>query len=204
LSPIIIVPQKNGKLKIYIDLKKLNAATKKDPYPLPFTDEVLNTIARYEAYSFLDGYSRYHQISIAPKDKYKITFVTNLGAFIWKVILFGVENGPPTYQRAMTKTFIEYLDNFTKILLDDFIVYSDMDSHLQKLRLCFQKCKEYGINLNLNKCAFMVFSGMILGFIVSKEGILLDLKKIEATINMPPPKNPQQIQVFNGMAQFYR
>jgi len=77
LSPIVIVPKKNGKLKIYIDFKKLNVATKKDPYSLPFIDEVLNTVARCETYSFLDGYSRYHQISIALKDKYKIVFVTN-------------------------------------------------------------------------------------------------------------------------------
>jgi hypothetical protein len=84
-----------------------------------------------------------------------------------------------------------------KIFLDDFIVYSDMESHLQKLRLCFQKCKEYDISLNPNKCAFMVFSRMILGFIVSKEGKLLDPKKIHAIVNMPPPKNPQWIQVFN-------
>jgi hypothetical protein len=116
---------------------------------------------------------------------------------------FGVRNGPPTYQRAMTKTFREYLDSFMKIFLDDFKVYSDMKNHLQKLKLCFQKCKEYGINLNPNKCAFMVFS-MILGFIISKEGKLLDSKKIQAIINMPPPKNPQQIQIFNGMAQFYK
>jgi hypothetical protein len=70
LSPIVIVPKKNGKLKIYIDFQKLNATTKKDPYPLPFTDEMLN-ITRYEAYSFLDGYLGYHQISIALEDKYK-------------------------------------------------------------------------------------------------------------------------------------
>ncbi len=60
LSPIVIVPKKNGKLRICIDFKKLNAATKKDSYPLPFTDEVLNTITRYEGYSFLDGYLGYH------------------------------------------------------------------------------------------------------------------------------------------------
>jgi hypothetical protein len=76
LSPIVVVPKKNGKLRICIDFKKLNSTTKKDPYPLPFTNEVLNTIARYEAYSFLDGYLIYHQISIAPKDAYKIAFVT--------------------------------------------------------------------------------------------------------------------------------
>jgi hypothetical protein len=57
-------------------------------------------------------------------------------------------------------------------------MYSDMESHLQKLRLCFQKCREYGISLNLDKCAFMVFSGMILGLIISKERKLLNPEKI--------------------------
>jgi hypothetical protein len=78
-----------------------------------------------------------------------------------------------------------------KIFLDDFTMYNDMDNHLQKFILCFQKCKEYGINMNLNKCAFMVFLEMILGFIVFKEGKLPNPKKIHAIINMPPPKTPQ-------------
>jgi hypothetical protein len=69
LSPIVIVPKKNGKLRIFIDFRKLNAATKNDPYPLPFIDEILNTIVGYEAYSFLNGYSGYHQISIALEKK---------------------------------------------------------------------------------------------------------------------------------------
>jgi hypothetical protein len=77
LSPITVVPKKNGKLKICIDFRKLNATTNKDPYPLPFTNEVLNTVAGYETYSFLDGYSRYQQIFIALKDIYKIAFATN-------------------------------------------------------------------------------------------------------------------------------
>jgi hypothetical protein len=110
LSPIVVVPKKNGKLKICVDFKKLNKATKKYPYPLLFSNEVLNTIARYEAYSFLDGYSRYHQISITPEDRYKTTFVTDWGAFIWMVMPFGVKNGPPTFQRVVSKAFKKYLD----------------------------------------------------------------------------------------------
>jgi hypothetical protein len=70
LSPIVIVPKKNGKLR-YV-FKKLNVATKKDPYLLLFTNEMLNIITGYEAYFFLDGYSKYHQISIALKDRYKM------------------------------------------------------------------------------------------------------------------------------------
>jgi hypothetical protein len=79
LSPIMVIPKKNGKLVIYGDFRKLDVTTKKDPFPLPFIDEVLNTMAGCEAFSFLDGYFGYHYISIAQEDKYKIVFVTNGG-----------------------------------------------------------------------------------------------------------------------------
>jgi hypothetical protein len=77
LSPIVIVPKKNGKLRICINFKKLNTTTKKDPYPLPFIDEMLNVITKYEAYSFLDEYSKYHQVFIALEEIYNTAFVTD-------------------------------------------------------------------------------------------------------------------------------
>jgi len=120
LSPIVVITKKNGKLRIYIDW--INIATKKDPYPLFFIDEMLNIVARYEAYSVLDGYLGYHEISITLKDKYKIAFVTYWGASIWKVMPFGVKNEPPTYQKDVTKAFKKYLDNFMKIFLDGFTI----------------------------------------------------------------------------------
>jgi hypothetical protein len=83
---------------------------------------------------------------------------------------FGVKNGPPTFQRIVGKTFREYLDEFMEIFLDDFMVYSDMENHLMKFTPCFQKCREYIINFNPKKCAFMVFLRLILRFIISKEG----------------------------------
>jgi hypothetical protein len=72
-------------------------STKKDIYPLPFTDEVINTIVGHEVYTFLDNFLVFHQISITPKDQHKIAFVTNLGTFMWVVMPFGVKNGLPTY-----------------------------------------------------------------------------------------------------------
>ncbi len=77
-----------------------------------------------------------------------------------------------------------------KTFLDDFTMYNVMEMHIDKLKLCFQKCKEFWINLNLEKCAFLVYSIMILGFIVSKEGKLLDAQKIQVIVNMLVPKNP--------------
>jgi hypothetical protein len=82
----MVVTHSNSTLKnltkVYIDFRKFNATTKTDPYPLPFTNEVLNIVIGYKAYIFLDGYLGYHQIFIALVDRYKTTFVTNLGAFI--------------------------------------------------------------------------------------------------------------------------
>jgi len=76
------------------------------------------------------------------------------------------------------------------IFLDDFTIFSDLSTHLEKLKKCFLKCKMYGINLNPKKCAFMVCFGTILGFIVSKEGKTLNLKKIEVLVKMQVPKTP--------------
>ncbi len=78
--------KKNKNLKIRVDFKKLNVATKKDSYPLPFTDEVINTIAKHEVYTFLDGFFRYHHISITSKDWYKIAFAIDWGAFVCVVM----------------------------------------------------------------------------------------------------------------------
>jgi hypothetical protein len=81
----------------------------------------------------------YHQISITPKDQYKIAFAINWGAFVWVVMPFRVKNGPPIYQRAVTKAFPEYIDVFMKIFQDDFIIFSDMSIHLKKIQKVFSK-----------------------------------------------------------------
>jgi hypothetical protein len=77
LSPIVVVPKKNKKLRICVDFQKLNIATKKDPYPLPFMEEVLDMVVGHEVYSFLDGFLGYHQIMIAPKNRLKYAFITD-------------------------------------------------------------------------------------------------------------------------------
>ena len=86
LSPIVVVPKKNGKLRICVDFRRLNAATKKDPYPLLFIDEVLDTVIGYAAYSFIDCFSGYHQVHIHEDDRYKTAFITKWGAYVWVVM----------------------------------------------------------------------------------------------------------------------
>jgi hypothetical protein len=91
----------------------------------------------------------------------KLPLLLIRGNLVWVVMPFGVKNGPPTYQRAVTKAFREYIDVFMKIFLNYFTIFCDMSTHLEKLKKCFLKCKEHGISLNLEKCAFMVCYGTI-------------------------------------------
>jgi hypothetical protein len=91
---------------------------------------------------------------------------------------FSVNNGPPTFQGTINKAFREYSDQFMMIFLDDFTIYNDLESHLMKLKIFFPKCKKYKISFNIDKCAFMVFSRLILGFIISKEGKSLNPVKV--------------------------
>jgi len=204
LSPIVVVPKKNGKLRICVDYRKLNQATRKDPFPLPFTDDVLDEVAGHPLYSFMDGRSGYNSIGVYPPDRYKTAFITEWGAYVWLVMPFGLTNAPATYQRVIMKAFQDYLRKFMRAFLDDFCVYSDLDTHLDKLTLCFQKCREFHISLNPEKCLFLAYSGVILGYVVSKDGKFPDPKKIEAIRLMPRPRTAHDVQVFNGLAQFNR
>ncbi|MCO5567162.1 hypothetical protein L7F22_020850 [Adiantum nelumboides] len=94
LFPIVVVPKKNGKLKVCVDYRKLNTQTIKDPFPLPFTDMMLDEIAGHEMCSFMDGYSGYNQLKITPEDRSKTTFITEWGAFMYLVMPFGLCNVP--------------------------------------------------------------------------------------------------------------
>ena len=89
-SLVVIVPKKNGKLRVCVDYKPLNAATKRNYYPLPFQDEILNEVAGHERYSVVDGYSGYFQIPIAKEDQLKTTFITPWGCFAYRRMPFGL------------------------------------------------------------------------------------------------------------------
>ena len=140
LSPIVVVPKKNGKIRVCVDYRKLNAATLTDAFPLPFTDDVLDAMAGHEVYSFLDGFSGYNQIRIHPADQEKTAFVTEWGVFVVVIMMFRLKTAPTTIQRIIMEIFGEYMPTFMQVFLDDFVVYSRQNEHLDHLRLCLEKC----------------------------------------------------------------
>ena len=204
LSPIVIVPKKNGKLRVCVDYRKLNAVTKVDPFPLPFTESILEAVAGHEMYTMMDGYSGYNQIMIALEDQLKTSFITEYGAFAYRVMPFGLMCAPATFQRGMMKIFADYLDKFMKVFLDDFTVYGTKEDHIENLEKCLIKCRENGVSLNPEKCYFCVNSGRLLGHVVCKEGLLVDPKKVGVIKELPPPTTVRGIRSFLGQATYHR
>ena len=135
ISPIVVVPKKvgaDGKLKIRVcqDFRKLNASTKKDYFPISFTDIILDHVSGHECYSFLDEFSSYNQVFIQPKDQLKTIFTTEWGTFAFNQMPFGLCNALGTFQRLMMDIFQDFLRHFLEVFIDDFAVFSAKQDHL--------------------------------------------------------------------------
>ena len=112
LSPIVVVPKKNGKIWVCVDYRKLNAATVTDAFPLPFTDGILDVVHGHEMYSFLGRFSVYNQVRMHLDDQEKTAFVTKRGLFVVVVMMFGLKTAPATFQRVIQEIFHEYIPTF--------------------------------------------------------------------------------------------
>ena len=138
LSPIVVVPKKNGKIRVCMDYRKLNVFTITDTFPLPFTDSVLDAVAGHEIYNFLDRFNGYNQVRMHPDDQDKTAYVTQWGVFVAVVMMFGLKTAPATFQRIISEVFGEYIPAFMQVFLDYFAVYGMHKDHLHHLRLCLE------------------------------------------------------------------
>jgi len=188
-----------------IDYRKLNAATRKDHFPLMFIDEMLERLANHSFFCYLDGYSGYHQIPIHPEDQSKTTFTCPYGTFAYRRMSFGLCNAPASFQRCMMTIFSNFIENIMEVFMDDFSVYGkNFDQCLENLEKVLQRCKEVDLVLNCEKCHFMVREGIVLDHKISERGIEVDHAKVEVIEQLPPPTNIKAIRSFLGHAGFYR
>ena len=191
--------------RMCIDYRKLNKATRKDHFPLPFIDQMLERLANHSFFCYLDGYSGFFQIPVHPDDREKTTFTCPYGTYAYRRMPFGLCNAPATFQRCMMAIFSEFIESSMEVFMDDFSVYgSTFEQCLQNLEKVLQKCEEVNLVLNWEKCHFMVQTGVVLGHVVSSKGIEVDKAKIEVIEKLPPPTNVKGVRSFLGHAGFYR
>ena len=132
-----------------MDYRKLNAATRKDNFPFPYLDQLLDRIAGFMFYYFLDRYSRYNQIYIAPEDQAKTTFTCPFGTFAFRKMPFGLCNAPIIFQRCMMSIFDEMLKDIMEVFMDNFSVFGmSFENCLENLKRVLQRCIECDLILN--------------------------------------------------------
>ncbi|XP_057976024.1 uncharacterized protein LOC131163452 [Malania oleifera] len=166
-------------------------------------DVLVDNTAGHALFSFMDGFSGYNQIKMAPEDKEKITFITLWGTFCYKVMPFGLKNAGATYQRAMVTLFHDLMHKEIEVYVDDMIVnYRDEYSHVMNLRKLFERLRKCQLKLNPEKCTFGASSGKLLGFIISEKGIEVDPDKIKAIREMPTPKTEKEVRSFLGQLNY--
>ena len=191
--------------RVCIDYKKLNSATRKDHFPLPFIDQMLDRLAGHPHFCFLDGYSGYKQIAIALDDQEKTTFTCPFGTFAFRRMPFGLCNAPATFQRCMMSIFSDFAEEVMEIFMDDFTVYgSSFENCLHNLGIVLHRCHDKNLALNWEKCHFMVTEGIVLGHMISAVGLEVDQAKVSIIKNLMPPTTIKGIRSFLGHAGFYR
>ena len=120
----MLVPKKNGKVRICIDFRDLNKACPKDDFSLPYIDVIIDSAASSAMYFFMDGFSGYNQIMMAVMDKIKTIFIIEWGTYCYKVMPFGLKNAGATYQRAATALFHDMMHKEVEVYVDDMMVKS--------------------------------------------------------------------------------
>ncbi|CAN6704084.1 unnamed protein product [Malus baccata var. baccata] len=166
---------------------------------------MLERLAGHSHYSFLDGYSGYNQVAVAPEDQEKTTFTCPFGTFAYRMMLFGLCNALATFQRCMVNIFFDMIEKIIEVFMDDFSVYGDsFDTCLHNMSLVLKRCQETNLVLNWEKCHFMVSHGLVLGHIISEKGIEVDKSKVELVGSLPIPTTVREVCSFLGHAGFYR
>nr|GEX75479.1 reverse transcriptase domain-containing protein [Tanacetum cinerariifolium] len=174
--------------RVCIDYQKLNEATRKDHFPLSFTDQMLERLAGNEYYCFLDGFFGYFQIPIDPCDQEKTTFTCPYGTFAYRRMPFGLCNAPGMFQRCMLAIFHDMVEKTMEVFMDDFSVFgSSFENCLSPLDKMLQRCEDTKLCLNWEKSHFMVKEGIVLGHKISKNGIEVDKAKVDVITKLPHP-----------------
>ncbi|RDX86795.1 Retrovirus-related Pol polyprotein, partial [Mucuna pruriens] len=163
---------------------------------------MLEKLAGKSHYCFLDGFSGYMQIHIAPEDQHKTTFTCPFGTFAYTRMPFGLCSAPNTFQSYMTSIFSDLLQECMEVFMDDFMVYADsFEACLSNLTRVLRRCMDTNLVLNFEKCHFMVTEGTVLGHLVSNRGIEVDKAKIDIITSLPNPASVREpcIEAFQEL-----
>ncbi|WVZ97748.1 hypothetical protein U9M48_043262 [Paspalum notatum var. saurae] len=204
--PTLFVEKKDqGGNRLCVDYRPLNAVTVKNKYPLPHIDILFDQLEGATVLSKIDLRSGYHQIKIREEDIPKTAFSTRYGLYEYLVMSFGLTNAPAFFMYLMNSVFMDELDKFVVVFIDDILVYSKNEKeHEEHLRIVLSHLREHKLYAKFSKCAFWLKEVAFLGHILSVKGLAVDPSKVKDVLNWKQPQTVTEIRSFLGLAGYYR
>ena len=207
ISSMVVVPKKNGTLRLCLDPKELNAAIQREHYALPTIEDVATCLHGAKVFTVLDVRSGFWHITLDDSSSLLTTFHTPFGRYRWKRMPFGICSAPEIFQRPMHQ-LIEGLTGI-EVIADDFVVVGRghdeaeaIHDHDKNLHAFLQRCEECGVRLNADKMKLRRNAVPFIGHIATDQGLCADPAKVQAIKEMPMPKNIAAVQRLLGLAQY--
>ncbi|WVZ53382.1 hypothetical protein U9M48_004333 [Paspalum notatum var. saurae] len=188
-SPVLLTEKKDGTLRMCVDYRGLNAVTVKNKYLLPRIEDLFDQLKGACVFSKIDLRSGYHQLRIRPSYIPKTAFISRYGLYEYTVMSFGLTNAPAFFMYMMNSVFMEYLDKFVVIFIDDILIYSKTE----------EEHEEHKLYAKFSKYDFWIEKVKFLGHVISNGGIAIDQSK-----NWKILGDVKDIRSFLGLAGDYR
>ena len=197
-SGMVVVPKANSKVRICVDLTRLNESVKRERHPLPAVDQTLAQLAGAKVFTKLDANSGFWQIPLSPESALLTTFITPFGRYHFRRLPFGISSAPEHFQRRMSEALSGL--SGTVCLMDDILVHgTTREEHDERLRIVLQRLSNLGMTLNSEKCSFAQSSVEFLGHVIDSQGIRPDPTKVSAIVQFATPHNVSDVRRFLGM-----
>lgn len=204
-SPIVVVKKKDGGIRLCVDYRAVNDITIKDSFPLPKINDLLENLYGAAFFASMDLQKGFHQIEMAPESCCKTAFAVPWGLYEYRVMPFGVCNGPSTFQRLVTMALGDTMFTDCLAYIDDILVYAaDPDELMTKLHRVFAKLAAAGLKVKPQKCHFGVSSVDFLGHHVSIAGTRPLAAKLATIVSSSRPTSLTELRAFLGLTNYYR
>ena len=203
-APIVLVPKKDGTLRLCVDYRRLNSVARTDAYPMPRVDDLIDKLGKAKFITTLALTRGYWQVPVAQEARHKTAFTTPFGLFQFTMMPFGLNGAPATFQRMMDE-LIRGLEDCTAAYLDDLVVFStSWEEHLEHVRAVLRRLRSAGLTAKPAKCQFGMADCVYLGHVVGSGTVRPELSKVEAVETFPKPETKKQVRAFLGLTGYYR
>jgi hypothetical protein len=207
-APVLFTPKKDGKLRMVVDYRMLNAQTVRDQFPMPIAGDLIAKTRGAKLFSKTDLLSGFHQLRMNDADAHKTAFATPSGLYEFVSAPFGLTSVQGAFQRFMQFVLAEHIAaGYCVVYCDDIAIFSQSEDqlvHLQHLEAVLTSLREHQLLAKGSKCEFMRREAEFLGFMVSGEGVRPMPSKIEVVLQIPVPETISHLRSFLGMCNFFR